>query len=68
MEKLVKDCLTHRYRYYVLNQPVISDYEYDMLEREAKKVDTEGLLNVPGSDLEESYPKEIIDGATKKTI
>jgi NAD-dependent DNA ligase len=26
--------LEHKYRYYILVNPVISDYEYDMLEKE----------------------------------
>lgn len=34
----------HNYRYYVLDQPEISDYEYDMLMRE--------LI-----ELEEKYPE-----------
>lgn len=32
-DKLTKRILSHRYRYYVLNHPVISDHEYDYLER-----------------------------------
>ncbi|MEO0162168.1 MAG: NAD-dependent DNA ligase LigA [candidate division WOR-3 bacterium] len=31
IEKLRKEINYHNYRYYVLNQPVISDYEYDQL-------------------------------------
>uniref|UniRef100_A0A7C6A958 DNA ligase n=1 Tax=candidate division WOR-3 bacterium TaxID=2052148 RepID=A0A7C6A958_UNCW3 len=31
IEKLRKEINFHNYRYYVLNDPVISDYEYDML-------------------------------------
>jgi NAD-dependent DNA ligase len=30
---LQKELLEHKYKYYVLNTPTISDYEYDMLER-----------------------------------
>ncbi|MGB8489667.1 MAG: hypothetical protein WCE64_01275, partial [Bacteroidales bacterium] len=31
IEKLRKDIGEHNRRYYVLNQPVISDFEYDLL-------------------------------------
>lgn len=31
LEKLRKEINFHNYRYYVLNDPIISDYEYDML-------------------------------------
>lgn len=34
----------HRYHYYILNKPLISDFEYDMLEKMLK-------------DLEEQYPQ-----------
>ncbi len=34
IEKLRKEINYHNYRYYVLNDPVISDYEYDMLLKE----------------------------------
>jgi len=34
-EKLI---LAHRYLYYVKCAPVISDYEYDLLEQDAQKV------------------------------
>lgn len=60
MNNNVKKCLEHRYRYYVLNEPIISDYEYDILEKEAKKNDINGILNTPGSSLKSSYPEEII--------
>lgn len=32
-EKLGKEILRHKYLYYILAQPEISDYSYDMLER-----------------------------------
>jgi NAD-dependent DNA ligase len=61
MTDKVKQCLLHRYLYYVLSSPIISDYAYDMLEVEAKKEDTEGLISTVGSSLSKSYPKEIIE-------
>lgn len=33
-EEMGKELLRHKYRYYVLARPTISDYEYDMLEWE----------------------------------
>lgn len=45
-EKLRKEINYHNYRYYVLNEPVISDYEYDKLFRRLK-------------ELEEKYPELI---------
>lgn len=54
--------LEHRYRYYVLNQPIISDYEYDILEKKYLETAPEkSLMRLPGSDLEESYPIHIIN-------
>lgn len=35
---LQKDLLQHKYNYYILNSPTISDYEYDMLELESFKL------------------------------
>jgi hypothetical protein len=37
--------LEHRYRYYVLDEPVVQDSEYDHLERYYKRLATE--LNLP---------------------
>lgn len=36
--KLQKELLEHKYRYYVLSMPTISDYEYDMLERSSFEI------------------------------
>ncbi len=46
VEKLRKEINYHNYRYYVLDDPVISDYEYDMLVKELR-------------ELEEQYPELI---------
>lgn len=50
--------LAHRYLYYVMNQSVISDYEYDMLEKKAIAEKAKGYtkLLVPGSTFKEDYP------------
>lgn len=31
--ELQKELLNHKYKYYITNNPTISDYEFDMLER-----------------------------------
>ncbi len=38
-KKLREEINYHNYRYYVLNQPVISDYEYDMLIKELIEIE-----------------------------
>ncbi len=43
----------HQYLYYVLSQPVISDYEYDMY------CQRHGIEGNGGSDLASSYPAAI---------
>ncbi len=59
IEKLV---LAHRYLYYVLNEPTISDQQFDRMEKEAvKKSNPESPVNRPGSDLARSYSAEIIE-------
>lgn len=40
VEKLRKEINYHNYRYYVLNDPVISDYEYDMLVKELEELES----------------------------
>ena len=56
--------MVHRYLYYVECQPVISDYEYDMLERKVREVlpETSPVQGV-GSSLPSSYSKEVIKDA-----
>lgn len=39
IERLRKEINYHNYRYYVLNDPVISDYEYDMLVKKLKELE-----------------------------
>ena len=39
IEELRKQIREHEYRYYVLDQPTISDYEFDQLLRELKKLE-----------------------------
>ncbi len=55
VEKLRKEIRYHDYRYYVLNDPVISDYEYDMLVKELR-------------ELEEKYPELVTPDSPTQRI
>ena len=55
VERLRKEIGYHDYRYYVLNDPVISDYEYDMLVKKLK-------------ELEEKYPELITPDSPTRRI
>ena len=39
MKQLAAQVLEHRRRYYVLDAPIISDTEYDALERELRELE-----------------------------
>jgi DNA ligase (NAD+) len=41
MEELRRQLNYHNYRYYVLNDPVVSDYEYDQLMQELRRIEEE---------------------------
>jgi hypothetical protein len=69
-------CLIHRYLYYVLNQTLVPDQEYDRFERELRSLvanhpeiaaQVENHIFCPsrtvGSSLEENYPRNIGDRA-----
>lgn len=48
--------MAHRYLYYVLGDTVISDYEYDKLEREAREyLPSDHPIQGVGSSLPSSY-------------
>lgn len=49
IEKLVKDINYHNYRYYVLDSPVISDEEYDMMLRRLKELEEKWGYILPDS-------------------
>lgn len=65
--KMCMDILHHRYRYYVLNNPLISDLDYDILEKqliEFEKINPtlkhpNSPTGYPGSDKKEIYPSSI---------
>lgn len=49
IEKLVKEINYHNYRYYVLDSPVISDEEYDMMLRRLKELEEKWGYILPDS-------------------
>ncbi|HUV26753.1 MAG TPA: NAD-dependent DNA ligase LigA, partial [Anaerolineales bacterium] len=55
LEELRQEIRFHNYRYYVVNQPIVSDGEYDRLMRELREI-------------EESHPDWITpDSPTQRT-
>lgn len=58
--------LVHRFLYYVAGTPVLSDYDYDMLERKAVALlPVTHPVHKPGSDNRLDYPARIIEQAEK---
>lgn len=49
IERLVKEINYHNYRYYVLDSPVISDEEYDMMLRRLKELEEKWEYILPDS-------------------
>lgn len=57
---LEQQVLAHRFLYYVLDDPAISDFEYDRLERRARSLlPLDSPVHGVGSSLRSSYPEEI---------
>lgn len=55
--------LYHRYRYYVLGRPELSDVQYDDLERRVLNLyPNHPVASVPGSSMGYDYPPYIVDG------
>jgi hypothetical protein len=55
--------LFHRFRYYVLDHPVISDVDYDAMERDAlTHFPNSTILNSVGSSIRRDYPPYIQEG------
>lgn len=61
------EMMVHRYLYYVEAQPVVSDYEYDVIERKARELfpNDEAVQGV-GSSLPFSYTQEVIKDALSR--
>lgn len=59
-EKLEHEVLVHRYLYYVEAAPIVSDFEYDSIERQARSVcPPESPVHGVGSSLPSSYPDNV---------
>jgi NAD-dependent DNA ligase len=63
--KTVEELLYHRYRYYVKDDPEITDSMYDRIER-TLPVELRDQMGV-GSDLERSYPPYVIERYKRST-
>ena len=65
MNRLVVELNEHNHRYYVLNQPTISDYDFDMMLKELQELETKhpelADPNSPtqrvGGDITDKFPK-----------
>lgn len=69
LEPIEKEVLVHRYIYYVLNNNIISDMEYDALERKAREqLPATSLIQGVGSSLASSYPEEVVKEANNRNI
>ena len=65
--KLEHEVLVHRYLYYVEANPIVSDYEYDQIEREARSILPEdNIVHKVGSSLPSSYPKDVVQDALSR--
>jgi NAD-dependent DNA ligase len=62
MEDKLKYLLALRYLYYVEAYSAVTDYEYDMLEKELKHLPE---VQKPGSSLAKDYSEEVIELALK---
>jgi NAD-dependent DNA ligase len=61
------EVLVNRYLYYVQSEPLISDFEYDALEREARSVLPEtSVVHGVGSSLSSSYPDKVLYEAMRR--
>lgn len=59
-QRLEDKIMVHRYLYYVLCDPIISDYEYDLLDREATTLLPESSpVHQVGSSLVDSYSERV---------
>lgn len=55
------EVLAHRYLYYVLARPVLSDYDYDRLEARAKReLPGDSPVHTVGSDCASDYPADVV--------
>ena len=63
-QELEMQVMAHRYLYYVAATPVLTDYEYDVVERKARSVcPPNSPVHGVGSSLPSSYSKEQVEYA-----
>jgi len=66
-QALEHEVLVNRYIYYVLDSNILSDYDYDLLEREARALcPIESPVHGIGSSLRTSYPQEVENDAMSR--
>jgi len=66
-DELEQEVLVNRYLYYVYNYTLLSDHEYDQLERKARAVLPEtSVVHGIGSSNESSYSATVIKIAKKR--
>jgi NAD-dependent DNA ligase len=62
LQKLEDEVMIHRYLYYIEYTPILQDYEFDMLERKARKelsAFPESPVHGNGSELSDSYSPKV---------
>lgn len=66
-KQIEHEIMVHRYLYYIEAEPVISDFEYDMLERKAREIlpDSSPVQGI-GSSLFSSYSSDVIKDALSR--
>lgn len=62
IEKLCEVLRFHEYRYYILNDPLVSDYEYDQLYKSLEKIENEN----PELITKDSPTQRVAKGLTKE--
>lgn len=66
-EQLEHEVMVHRYLYYVVCETILTDSEYDNLERQARRVLPEASpVHGVGSSLPDSYSAEVIADAERR--
>lgn len=63
LRDLERTLMAHRYLYYVLCDPYLADYEYDVLDKEFMDIvgrEGKSPLHYPGSELSKSYSEDEI--------
>ncbi|MFY0672165.1 MAG: NAD-dependent DNA ligase LigA [Bacteroidia bacterium] len=62
LDDLVEAMKFHEYRYYVLNEPLVSDFEYDQLYAALKKVESENPKLIKADSPTQRVSPDLIEG------